>query len=345
MRTTAIALAIATLLSTAGCNRIGPPEPAGRVPALQFDKPVAGEITSRSGMNFNDGSHYQLYQITLDDKQRVGITLTGALSGAITVFNGGNVVAHSRIGSEGNHAAVAFRADGGGVYQVAVNADGAGAFGPFRLRAEVLKPYDGKPISNAGSISDLLLDASQEYTLQVDTAGLYTLNLGSDEFDTVLALKGNDQDVENDDGGDGTNSRINVPLQPGRYTLEVRGLGDEDSGAFTLDVQRSEMPADIVDRDGSALPQSGSVFAMLDADGRRRFLLSLEAPAEVQLDALSSQTDTVLRLVGGDIDIDDDDGGNGTNARLQQSLPAGHYTVDVSSLGEEAALVELRIQR
>lgn len=344
MRTTAIALAIATLLSISGCDRIGQPAPTAKSPVLQFDKPVSGEITSRSGMNFNDGSHYQLYQITLEDKQRVGITLTGALSGAITVFNDGNVVAHSRTRYEGNDASVAFRADGGGLYQVAVNADGAGEFGPFRLRAEVLKPYDGKPISNAGSISDLLLDASQEYTLQVDKAGLYTLNLRSDEFDTVLSLKGNDQDLENDDGGDGTNSRINVPLQPGRYTLDVRGLGDEDTGAFTLDVQRSEIPANVVDRDGTALPRSGSVFTMLDAEGRRRFLLSLDAPAEVQLDALSSQVDTVLRLVGGDIDVDDDDGGNGTDARLQQSLPAGHYTVDVSSLGEEPGLVELRIK-
>ncbi|PSD21783.1 hypothetical protein C7E18_24215, partial [Stenotrophomonas maltophilia] len=28
--------------------------------SLDFDKPVSGEITSRSGINFNDGSHHQL---------------------------------------------------------------------------------------------------------------------------------------------------------------------------------------------------------------------------------------------------------------------------------------------
>jgi|GEM_PF-1139617 len=71
----------------------------------------------------------------------------------------------------------------------------------------------------------------------------------------------------------------------------------------------------------------------------------LDAPAQVQLDALSSQVDTVLHVVGGDIDIEDDDGGSGTDARLQQTLPAGHYTVDVSSIGGDSGLVELRIQR
>ncbi|HYQ25234.1 hypothetical protein [Stenotrophomonas sp.] len=255
MRTTAIVLAMATLLSVAGCDRIGSPEPTARVPALQFDIPVSGEITTRSGMNFNNGSRYQLYQIRLEDQQRVGIKLTGALSGTVTVFSDGKVVAHSRTGYESSDAAVAFRAPGRGLYQVAVSADGAEAFGPFRLRAEVIKPHDGTPIINTGRVSDLLLDASQDYTLQVDTAGLYAIELRSDVFDTVLSLKGEGQDAENDDDedGEGTDSRIHLALQPGRYTLSVRGLSDEDTGAFTLDVRRSEAPAAAPDNNGSTV--------------------------------------------------------------------------------------------
>jgi len=344
MRTTAIALAIATVLSVAGCNRIGPAEPAGRVPVLQFDRPVSGEITSRSGMNFNNGSRHQLYQITVQDKQRVGITLTGTVRGAMTVFHDGKVVARSRTHYEGSDVAVAFRAEGGGSYQVAVNANAPETYGPFRLRAEVLKPHDGSPIINAGHVSDLLLESSQAYTLQVDTAGLYTIDLRSDVFDTLLALEGEDQDAENDDGGEGSDSRLSLLLQPGRYTLNVSSLDEEENGAFTLDVQRSNAPAAMVEQDGTTLPASGSVFTTLDGEGRRRFLLRLDAPKQVQLDALSSQVDTVLHLVGGDIDIEDDDGGNGTDARLQETLPAGHYTVDVSSVEGDSGLVELRIQ-
>ncbi|MNI82524.1 hypothetical protein D3C73_1392470 [compost metagenome] len=97
-------------------------------------------------------------------------------------------------------------------------------------------------------------------------------------------------------------------------------------------------------RDGTTLPNSGSVFAMLDGEGRRRFLLSLPRPADVRLDAISSQVDTVLRVVGSNVELVDDDGGNGTNARLEESLPAGHYTVDVTSLSDEAGMVEVRVQ-
>lgn len=256
MRTTAIVLATATLLSVAGCDRIGSPEPTARVPALQFDTPVSGEITARSGMNFNNGSRYQLYQIPLEDQQRVGIKLTGTLSGTITVFRDGNVVAQSRTGYESSDAVVAFRAPGRGLYQVAVSADGAGAFGPFRLRAETLQPHDGTPIVGAGRISDLLLDETQDYTLKVDSPGLYTIDLRSDVFDTVLSLEGEGQVAENDDDedGEGTDSRIHLALQPGRYTLRVSGLSDEDTGAFTLDVQRSEAPAAAPDRHGGNVP-------------------------------------------------------------------------------------------
>ncbi len=83
---------------------------------------------------------------------------------------------------------------------------------------------------------------------------------------------------------------------------------------------------------------------MLDNDGRRRFLLSLDRPADVRLDAISSQVDTVLRVVGGDVELTDDDGGNGTNSRLEETLPAGHYTVDVSSLNNGAGMEEVRVQ-
>lgn len=346
MRKAAIVIAIATVVAVAGCNRLpGSSVEAGKAPPLAMDKPLSGEITARSALNYNDGSHYQVYALALQDKQRVGIKLTGTLNGSISVFDNGTLVASSRSGYEsGDEVSVAFRADGSGTYQVAVNAEGPDAFGPFRLRAETLQPYDGTPIVGAGRIDDLLLDETQDYTLKVDSPGLYEIQLRSDAFDTLLSLKGNGQESENDDGGEGTDSRITLPLQPGEYTLTVRGLGDGDQGAFSLEATRSAMPDNLVDTDGTTLPRNGSVYTLLEGEGRRRFLLTLDEPAEVQLDALSSQVDTVLRLVGGEIERSDDDGGNGTDAHLQETLPAGHYTVDVSNLSETSGLVEIKVR-
>lgn len=345
MRIATLALAVAALLAVGGCNRSGAPIDAGKAPSLQFDTPVSGEITTRSGLNFNDGSHHQLYQLELQDKQLVGLTLTGSLNGSLAVFNNGVQVVRSNSGFErGQAGSLAFRANGAGTYVVAVNADGPSTFGPYRLRAEKLVPYSGKPLRDGGEIADVLVSGSQDYTLQVDKAGMYDIVLQSHAFDTVLKLDGNGTQAENDDGGDDTNSRISLPLEPGRYTLQVRGLGDEDVGAFTLTAKRTALPANIIERDGTALPATGSVFTQLDPQGRRRFLLTLQRPAVVRLDAISSQVDTLLRVVGADVEREDDDGGNGTNARLHESLEAGHYTVDVSSINDAPGLVEVRVQ-
>lgn len=344
MRLAALTLAVATVLVASGCNRIGGGADAGKTASLDFDKPVSGEITSRSGINFNDGSHHQLYQITLEDKQLVGLKLTGSLSGSITVFSNGSLVASSNAGygREGD-VSVAFRANGAGTYQVAINANDSTDYGPYRLRAEKLVPHDGKPMVGGGEIVDMLASDRQQYTLQVDKAGLYDVRLESDAFDPVLKLEGQGVDVENDDG-DGINSRLMLSLKPGKYTLSARGLGNGVSGMFKLSATRIDLPGSLVERDGAALPKSGSVFTMLDNDGRRRFLLTLDRPAEVRLDAISSQVDTLLRVVGAGVELSDDDGGNDTNARLAETLPAGHYTVDVSSLNNGAGLVEVRVQ-
>ncbi|MDA5342592.1 ABC transporter substrate-binding protein [Stenotrophomonas maltophilia] len=345
MRLAALTLTVAAVLVAGGCNRIGAGMDAGKAASLEFDKPVSGEITTRSGINFNDGSHHQLYQIKLDDNDLVGLKLTGRLSGSIAVFNNGSLVSTSNtVYEREGDVSVAFRANGGGTYQVAVNADGPSAFGPYRLRAEKLKPYDGKPLVGGGEIVDMLGGDSQDYTLQVEKEGLYEIRLVSDAFDPVLKVSGQGVDAENDDSSDSTNSRLSLSLKPGKYTLTARGLGDGVTGMFTLSATRIELPGNLVERDGTALPSTGSVYTMLDNEGRRRFLLTLDRPADVRLDAISSQVDTVLRVVGANVELSDDDGGNGTNARLQETLPAGHYTVDVTSVNNGAGLVEVRVQ-
>ena len=48
MRLAALTLAVATVLVAGGCNRLGGGGDAGKAASLDFDKPVSGEITSRS---------------------------------------------------------------------------------------------------------------------------------------------------------------------------------------------------------------------------------------------------------------------------------------------------------
>ncbi|MDV3467708.1 ABC transporter substrate-binding protein [Stenotrophomonas sp. C3(2023)] len=344
MRIGTMTLAVATALALGGCGKQAAAASEGRVGSLAVDKPVAGEITSRSPMNYNDGSRYQLYNMDLKEKQVVELKLAGALDGALGVFRDGTVVASSSSG-EGNETSLTFRADVAGKYRIAVSGDDASAYGPYRLQAAELVPYDGKPLLNAGDIADVLTTRNQEYTLRVDKAGMYQIDLGSTAFDTVLTLSGNGLEQEDDDGGDRTNSRMNLTLEPGTYTLGVRGIDESASGLFRLNVRQSELPEGLVRTDNTTLPATGSVNLLLSRDGARTFNLVVDRPGQVRLDAISRQVDTVLEVSGNGVSFEDDDGGQGTNARLEMDLRPGRYNVRVSSFQEREGMVELRINR
>lgn len=344
MRIAAMTLAIAAGLAVAGCGMNTASGQNEKVDTLAVGKPAAGEITSRSGTNYNDGSRYQLYSIDLKDKQLIELKLSGALDGALAVFREGTVVAAGSSGEEAGTVDLTFRADAAGKYRVAVSGDGASAYGPFRLQANELVPYDGKPLVGTGDITDVLTGRRQEYTLQVEKTGMYQIDLGSTAFDTVLTINGNGVEVEDDDGGDRTNSRVSMTLDPGSYTLGVRGIESSDSGLFRLNVRQTPLPEGLVMRDGTTLPPSGKVDVLLSReDGSRSFVLVVARAGKVRLDAISRQVDTTLEVTGNGVNFEDDDGGQGTNARLEMDLAAGRYEVRVAALEQREGIVELRV--
>ncbi|MBD8636488.1 ABC transporter substrate-binding protein [Stenotrophomonas sp. CFBP 13725] len=340
--TTLLAAGLALALSGCGLKQAG--ADGAKAASLGFDKTAVGEITSASPLSFSDGSRYQLYAIELKDKQAVSLKLSGALSGALSVFREDGTLVTRGEASEEGPVEVTFRADGAGRYRVAVNGDGASAYGPYRLQAAEVVPYDGKPLVGSGQIVDLLASDRQEYTLQVEKAGLYQIDLASGAFDTVLELHGPNVDEEDDDGGSSTNSRMNLMLEPGTYTLAVKSIDDSSSGQFRLDVKNTALSADIVSTDGTTISPGITVQALLSReDGERRFMLNVPQAGPVRIDALSDQVDTTLQLNGPTIDLSDDDGGSGTNARLQANLPAGRYQLVVASLEERQAVVQVRV--
>ncbi|NIJ68841.1 ABC transporter substrate-binding protein [Xanthomonas sp. 60] len=342
MRSTAISLAAAIALAISG-GAAARTANDGKAQTLAVDATLVGEITSGSGINYNDGSRHQIYDLTLKSGQLVELSLSGALDGTLTVVRDGMVVATSGR-SEDSNASLAFRADTAGSYRVAVNGSSGSAYGPFRLQAREVQPYDGAPLRGAGSISDLYAGGTQTYTLQVAQPGMYRIDLTSSAFDTVLTLNGNGVNEEDDDGGSGTNARMGVMLQPGTYTLGVKGINDTDSGQFRLTTTAVELAANAIVTDGATVQPGTTAPVLLNrGSGERRLALVMARAGRVRIEALSDQVDTFLQLDGRNVELRDDDGGNGTNARIETQLAAGRYTLVVSSLEEREAIVDLRI--
>ena len=301
-----------------------------------------GEITSAAALNYSDGSRSQVFSLQLAAGQAVSLKLDGPLNGALSVFQRDTLVNRSSgCGcGESSGTQLSFRADKAGQYLVAVSGADARAFGPFHLSVEPINAYDGKPLTAGQRITDWLLGSSQAYTLQVEQPGLYTINLESDTFDTQLELSGNNLSLEDDDGGNHTNSRLVVPLQPGSYTLTARSFS-EQNGAFYLDVRQAAIPDGMVFEDGSTLPVDGTVSGFIGSDETRSFVFSLPERRRVQFDARSSELDSYLTLQGPGFTLSDDDGGNGVDARLTQVLEPGEYNVSVRTMNSSSGIFQL----
>lgn len=339
--------AITLTLALGACQKLGGIASTGgdKAPNLTVGETVAGEITSSSTLNYNDGSRHQGYKVTMKSGEALSLELGGSLSGQLAVFDGQNMIANasssgSGEGDSSSSVNLAFRAPKDGTFLVAVNSASADAFGPFKLKSAKVVPYDGKPLGADSEITDWLIGDKQEYKLKVDKAGLYAVTLESSAFDSYLHLNGRNVELEDDDNGGNLNARIRTYLEPGEYTIAASSVNSH-TGSFKLNVKLTPTENGLVTRDGTALTVGQTAQSMMDSRGRRTFVLNLDAPKQIQFDAIADGFDSVLHITGPGVDEENDDGGNGTNARLTLDLRAGRYIVAVTSLGSQQGVFEL----
>ena len=111
------------------------------------------------------------------------------------------------------------------------------------------KMYPGRaaPAENAVSIpvcsataADISAAGEEDlYQFEVAKAGAYIIQT-SGSTDVVMSLFGPDNPTnkiaENDDGGAGTNARVNVELQPGTYYARIRHYSAQRTGQYRIQV-------------------------------------------------------------------------------------------------------------
>lgn len=167
------------------------------------------------------------------------------------------------------------------------------------------------------------------------------VSASSDDFDTYLELFDANENslAQNDDGGDGTNSRLaHVLPSDGDYVIEVRDFSSGE-GDFSLEIEELAPP-----KPPTPIAFGGAVEGELTDDddvndnGQRfdGYVFTAEAGQRIQAIVRSGDFDTVVQVGEGDADdfsvlSSDDDGlGEGTNSRLSFTVPeAGDYVLRV----------------
>lgn len=185
--------------------------------------------------------------------------------------------------------------------------------------------------------------------IQLRAGQRYRISASSDSFDTVLRIyrDGSSEALaQNDDGGDGTNSRLLfAPSQSGTYRACVSAYGARGGGDYSLTVdQAAALPAP-VSRPTSSESMTWQVFDGTlatgdDEDGGARFddyLVTIPAGNRAMISLESADFDTIVKVYrgedrGGDPVATDDDGGGALNSFLMFAPDeGGDYIVRVTA--------------
>ena len=212
---------------------------------------------------------------------------------------------------------------------------GAGGVGDYVLRVDHTPiPIDALPRvawgeGTAGALAEP--DGIDRWRFDLEATAAVNLRT-SGNVDTVGAL----EDAsgvplarnDDDDGGYGVNFRIETFLPAGGYLLKISGYQGE-TGAYTL--HASQTPT----RDIPAVSEGGDAGAIDEAGESDYWRIDVASPGFSTLET-TGPTDTIGRLytVAGEQTAADDDGGDGTNFRIERILAAGTFYAGIRAFDD-----------
>lgn len=287
---------------------------------LALDEPLRGEITSASELNGNDGSRFTRYATSLEEGELVEISLRGALQGVVALYDDQlQLLDHAPV--------VRHRVEESGDYIVVVSGVDAHSYGPFTVDSRTVELTEADTMSVGDSVDSWLQGDARPMTLTIENAGLYQLEMRSDDFDAYLEIAGPNGYVREDDDSAGElNARIADFLEAGEYTLTARSAYGDSSGIYTLSVEPHDLPGDSELRNDGALTAGESVNGWYSGEPLN-YQLEVAESSLVTLEMRSADFDTFLEISGQGVAGSDDDGAGGTDSRLQEQLLPGTYTV------------------
>lgn len=334
-----------------------------------------GQTITGQAIDFN--GDYDYYRITPQGgrfaRGNAGIVAytTGNTDTYIEVFGPGdpNTELTRNDDSDGFNARVEFPAQAGQTYWVMVRGFGSntGSYTLFFESDEIAVDRFEPNNSSSQAAQIAANDSSYEvnlgavgdedwYTLVVPSGGggsgsMQTLNIETlSSLDTRMTVYDQNmrQIASDDDGGEGFNARVMVPLGNRSQTVfvQVRGFSSSTTGEYTLRVSRDQVATDEYEPDDSMQqagpapfnmpPQVRTLSTPSDQDWVRIDLSASRYPrgGTVILETLGS-TDTYLELHdqnGNQLATSDDDG-EGLNGRIQMRLQPGTYFLKVRPFG------------
>jgi hypothetical protein len=349
--------------------------PAAAQDVIRPGQRVTGQL-SASDPVLAGGSHYDVWRFSAQAHHRYVVTLLSDDFDASLVVGpdiqpGCNACSVDDDGGGGTNASLEYVGAEGGTYEIRAQSFDADGLGSYDLILEDAGVHDegkhapaapGTPIALGQTVQGALARGdgkdhgrsySDTYSYQGRAGETLVITLASDAFDARLNFgrvnRGTCMELDSDDnGGEGTNSRLTVTLkEDGEHHVHVGSSEPGGRGAYTLTVERGTEVAEREPDDAAKWPiQAGrTIEGRLDpADPRAADDSFYEAwtymggvGERITIRMSSTAFDTYLvvgRLLGGEwTELEtNDDGPDGSNSELTMTLPQnGEYVIRANS--------------
>lgn len=240
-------------------------------------------------------------------------------------------------------------------FLAAVNTGRAAAAPPIAPTLPL--PLDGRTLAGRLEDGDRTLASDDSYfdayTFDAQAGQGITIDLSSSDFDAFLILLDpNGEQIQDDDGGGGTNARLSLTLpSTGRYTLMANSYEPDETGSYQLRAQLSGTsprpspgpstpPTRPSAPSGTLLQVQGQLndqSQVLETDGSlfNEHIFEGQAGQTVTISLTSNDFDTFLILMdanGDGLDANDDFSEGNTNSQIVITLPqTGTYRIVVNA--------------
>jgi len=284
--------------------------------ALLLDKSVYGLLSL--------GQSENTYQLSISEPGLYAISLGSDELDTVVKLEGGGLELGNDDSAQSTDSLLVAQLQPGD-YRVTATALDQPAEGTYDLQVSRRPLPEGVELTNGGelsigqTVSGLADSAPKQYQLVVAEPALLRVRMSSSEVDSYLTMRGPGVDVQDDDSAGDLDAEITALVQPGTYRVEAT-TADGSAGLFTL--TSSVQP---ISGRGDRIRPGEVVAGRLAGEQGTQTTLVISEPGFYQIDLISADFDALLRLEGGDLDIEDDDGAGGTNSRIARYLDRGSY--------------------
>ena len=296
-----------------------------------------GALSRESGQNFKDATYLTLYLIPTQAGEVIDLLVeSNDFAPHLTLLSPqGQVVEQNEYANspEAYYAARIRRTVGAaGNHLLVVSGSVQGDVGSFTLTRN--RPLVAEPVVHnvplpGGVIDRLTAFSSHSIWVTLEAPTWLRAELRSEDFDTYLEVYGPyGQFLAENDDAIGTDSRLTLELEAGRYEFIIRGYWEDAEGDYTFEVAAYTPPPQAM----RIVPTPGVFEGTLAAEAVDVYLFELDRPQRVSIDLRSGEFDTYLEVYGPDgALLESNDDANGTDSYLEVYLPAGMYRVEVSA--------------